>query len=243
MGVVTIIWERWVEFKREFFKNTLAAAISPLLYLIAFGWGIQAAVDGRPYVQYLIPGLLALTTMNVSFSSTAVDLNIQRLYEKAFEQVMISPTPMWQFVLGHAVAGCLRGVYAGLLVLLMSLLTPAGIRISAMLFALMLLNGMMFSSLGVAAAIISQTHAGTARFSNFVILPMSFLCNTFFSTGKLPVVLRQVVAALPLSQASGIMRSLAYGEAFSFAGIAIILAYTAAFFAIAFVCINKKKNL
>jgi hypothetical protein len=51
------------------------------------------------------------------------------------------------------------------------------------------------------------------------------------------------VAALPLSQASKILRSIAYGEGFSIIGIIIMLAYTAAFFAIAFVCINKKKNL
>jgi hypothetical protein len=63
---------------------------------------------------------------------------------------------MWQFVLGHTVAGSLRGMYAGLLVLIMSLLTPVTIHIDIMLFVIMLLNGMMFSSLGVAAAIVSR---------------------------------------------------------------------------------------
>ena len=36
-------------------------------------------------------------------------LNVQRLYEKAFDQVMISPTPLWQFIAGQVIGGSLRG--------------------------------------------------------------------------------------------------------------------------------------
>ena len=73
----------------------------------------------RQYLHYLIPGLVSLTTMNGSFSAIAQNLNVQRLYEKAFDQVMISPTPLWQFVLGQVIAGSLRGLYAGFIILLM----------------------------------------------------------------------------------------------------------------------------
>mgnify|MGYP002544152309 CR=1 FL=1 len=42
--------------------------------------------------------------------------------------------------------------------------------------------------LGVLAAVVSKSHADISRFSVFVILPMTFLCNTVFSTQKLPTV-------------------------------------------------------
>ena len=41
MGIITILWEKWVEFRRDFYKITLAAMIAPLMYLIVFGMGIQ----------------------------------------------------------------------------------------------------------------------------------------------------------------------------------------------------------
>ena len=41
MGILTILWEKWVEFRRDFYKITLAAMIAPLMYLIVFGMGIQ----------------------------------------------------------------------------------------------------------------------------------------------------------------------------------------------------------
>ena len=41
MGIITILWEKWVEFRRDFYKITLAAMIAPLMYLIVFGMGIH----------------------------------------------------------------------------------------------------------------------------------------------------------------------------------------------------------
>lgn len=95
MGIITILWEKWREFRRDFYKITLAAMIAPLMYLVVFGMGIRTISNGQPYLNFLIPGVVALTTMNGSFNAIAQNLNVQRLYEKAFDQVMISPTPLW----------------------------------------------------------------------------------------------------------------------------------------------------
>ena len=34
MGILTILWEKWVEFRRDFYKITLAAMIAPLMYSV-----------------------------------------------------------------------------------------------------------------------------------------------------------------------------------------------------------------
>ena len=120
MGIITILWEKWVEFRRDFYKITLAAMIAPLMYLIVFGMGIQTTSHGQPYLNFLIPGVVSLTTMNGSFNAIAQNLNVQRLYEKAFDQVMISPTPLWQFIAGQIIGGSLRGLYAGGIILLLT---------------------------------------------------------------------------------------------------------------------------
>ena len=33
---------------------------------------------------------------------------------------------------------------------------------------------------------VAKNHADVPRFSNYIIMPMAYLCNTFFSTEKLP---------------------------------------------------------
>ena len=119
MGIITILWEKWREFVRDFSRITMAALVAPLMYLIVFGWGIRTTMNGMPYLNFLIPGVVALTTMNGSFNAIAQNLNVQRLYEKAFDQVIISPTPLWQFIAGQILAGSLRGLYAGAIILLL----------------------------------------------------------------------------------------------------------------------------
>ena len=41
MGIVAVLWEKWVEFRRDFYKITIAAMIAPLMYLLVFSLGIQ----------------------------------------------------------------------------------------------------------------------------------------------------------------------------------------------------------
>ena len=114
MGIITVLWEKWVEFRRDFYKITVAAMISPLMYLIIFGMGIQTTSHGEPYLHFLIPGIVAMATMTGSFSAIAQNMSVQRLYEKALDQIMVSPTPLWQFILGQVIGGSLRGMYAAL---------------------------------------------------------------------------------------------------------------------------------
>ena len=54
MGIITILWEKWVEFRRDFYKITLAAMIAPLMYLVVFGMGIQTISHGEPYLNFPI---------------------------------------------------------------------------------------------------------------------------------------------------------------------------------------------
>lgn len=243
MGIITILWEKWTEFKRDFYKITLAAMVAPLMYLIVFGMGIQTMSHGEPYLNFLIPGVVALTTMNGSFNAIAQNLNVQRLYEKAFDQVMISPTPLWQFIVGQILGGSLRGLYAGCIILILAMPIGTGLIFNGHSFFVMFLNGAVFSAIGVVASFLAKNHADVPRFSNYVIMPMAYLCNTFFSMEKMPRGLRQVVSALPLSQASGMIRNISAGGNADWKGIGILLLYLAVFTGISFWFIYKKKNL
>lgn len=243
MGIITILWEKWVEFRRDFYKITLAAMVAPLMYLVVFGLGIQTTSHGEPYLNFLIPGVVALTTMNGSFNAIAQNLNVQRLYEKAFDQIMISPTPLWQFVVGQIVGGSIRGLYAGCIILLLTMPIGTGLVFNGFSFLVMFLNGAVFSAVGVVVSFLAKNHADVPRFSNYIIMPMAYLCNTFFSTDRMPRGLREFVSALPLSQTSGMLRNITAGGSVEIDGFLILLIYLAVFTGISFWFIYKKKNL
>ena len=169
MGIITVLWEKWVEFRRDFYKITLAAMISPLMYLMIFGFGIQTTSHGEPYLMFLIPGIVAMSTMTGSFGAVAQNMSVQRLYEKALDQVMVSPTPLWQFITGQIIGGALRGMYAGLVILILTLPVRGGLIFNGWSFLVMFLNGTVFSTIALVLSFLSKairTRPGTTPTSS-----------------------------------------------------------------------------
>ena len=243
MGIITVLWEKWTEFKRDFYKITLAAMISPVMYLIIFGMGIKVTSNGEPYLNFLIPGIVAMSTMSGSFGAVAQNMSVQRLYEKALDQVMISPTPLWQFILGQIIGGSLRGMYAGGIIMILTAPIRTGLIWNGWTFLIMFLNGMAFSTIALTLSFLAKSYNDAPKFNAYIIVPMSFLCNTFFSTESMPQGFRQVVSFLPLSQASEMIRSISAGGDPTVFGISILLGYLVIFGGISFMFIYNKKNL
>ena len=243
MGIITVLWEKWVEFRRDFYKITVAAMISPLMYLIIFGMGIQTTSHGEPYLHFLIPGIVAMATMTGSFSAIAQNMSVQRLYEKALDQVMVSPTPLWQFILGQVIGGSLRGMYAGGVILLLTLPIRTDLIFNGWSVLIMFLNGTVFSTIALTLSFLAKSYTDAPRFTSYIIMPMSFLCNTFFSTDQMPQGFRQVISLLPLSQASAMIRTVANGGHPAVFGFAVLAAYLVVFGGISVGFIYRKKNL
>lgn len=243
MGIVAVLWEKWREFRRDFYKITLAAVITPLMYLIVFGLGIQTTSHGEPYLNFLIPGIVALSTMTGSFSAVAQNMSVQRLYEKALDQVMVSPTPLWQFILGQVIGGSLRGMYSGGIILLITLPIRTGLIFNGLSVFIMFLNGTVFATMALVLSFLAKSYTDAPRYTAYIITPMSFLCNTFFATDQMPRGIRQFVACLPLSQTSGMIRGISSGGEVRLIGIIVLLIYLAAFSLLSVIFIYKKKTL
>jgi ABC-2 type transporter len=243
MGIVTVLWEKWTEFKRDFYKITLSAMISPLLYLIVFGMGIKTTSHGEPYINFLIPGLIAMSTMTGSFGAVAQNMSVQRLYEKALDQIMVSPTPLWQFITGQIIGGSLRGIYSAAMILLLTFPLKTGLVWNGWSLLVMFLNGTVFATIALTLSFMAKSYTDAPRYTSFIIVPMSFLCNTFFSTDDMPNGFRQFVSVLPLSKASEMLRSISRGEGFDVWGMVILVIYLVVFSLISMNFIYKKKNL
>ena len=243
MGIVTVLWEKWTEFKRDFYKITLSAMISPLLYLIVFGMGIKTISHGEPYINFLIPGLVAMSTMTGSFGAVAQNMSVQRLYEKALDQIMVSPTPLWQFITGQIIGGSLRGIYSAAMILLLTFPLKTGLVWNGWSLLVMFLNGTVFATIALTLSFMAKSYTDAPRYTSFIIMPMSFLCNTFFSTDDMPNGFRQFVSVLPLSKASEMLRSISRGEGFDVWGMVILVIYLVVFSLISMNFIYKKKNL
>ncbi|MGD9474087.1 MAG: ABC transporter permease [Eubacteriaceae bacterium] len=214
-GLYGILWQEGVVFKRKFFATTTSALISPLLYLIAFGWGLGEGmeIDGMSYMAYVIPGIIAMNTMMMSFNNTANTINISRIFYKTFEAYMISPINMTVYAVGKIIGGVFYGVYSASLIMIMVSIFTSDLVITPYFLLVALLNCFTFSALGFLMGLLVKSHADMSKFTSFVITPMSFLCGTFFPIDRMPTILRGFIYILPLTHTNLAMRT--SGESFN----------------------------
>lgn len=227
MEITTILWREWLFFRRRFWRVTLSQMISPFLYFVTFGMGVGSMIpmEGQPYLYYLIPGLLAMTTMRNSYAAVSTRISVMRLHEKSFECYIYSPTRMYFLAMGHIFAGALRGLYAGVPIFLLAFLSGAVVRFPIWMLIALVLNTLIFSALGFLAAMIMESHYDMNHFTNVVITPMSFLCGTFFSLDSIPTVLKYVINVMPLTHTTRLIRDISFGNEINWISMIVAVLY------------------
>jgi len=107
--------------RRRFWKTLGTMSVSPLLYILAFGWamapaGQQGGGMGADYLRFLLPGLAAMSSMTQAWA-IAGEINIARFYWRIFEEIQAAPVAPDGYVLGEVLAGMTRAFLGVLTVL------------------------------------------------------------------------------------------------------------------------------
>ncbi len=240
-----VAWGDLMFFKHNFLNILVMSIMSPLLYLIAFGYGLRTGETdiGVSYVAFVIPGIAALSSLSSSFSASATRMNVQRLYYKSFDEMMMCPLSLSSIVLGKCVLGLLRGMLSCFLLYALGLFLAPELVLSPMIIICIILSCVTFSLLGVAVALMAKSHQTMATLNSLIILPMTFLCGTFFSVSSLNPVFQAILYCLPLTHASEIIRAAALPDYLDFPWISLVvlLAFAVAFFAVDIYLLKTKK--
>ncbi|MBC8014720.1 MAG: ABC transporter permease [Sporomusaceae bacterium] len=240
----TVFWRDWLVLRRRMGRFILTRMVSPVLYLIAFGWGLGRSiqVNQGSYLDFIVPGIIALNSMNISFNSVGSPLNMSRLYHKTLEEYLIAPIGSLAFVIGKVLAGALRGLISSVLIIVLAYAFGANLIINAWFLLALGLNCFVFASMALVAAMTMNSHEDMANFNTYVLLPMSFLCATFFVPDHLPVALNWIIQLLPLTHASFALRAIATGEAVPVFSLAMMATYSALFMGIGVWLMEKVRD-
>ena len=208
--IMAIVLRELIILKRKFWRLFFSFTVSPLLFLVTFGWAGRErfAVDGADYSAFMLPGLIAMSAMINSFA-LAVEINTARFYWKTFDEVRTAPVADWAYVAGEVLSGMVRGLLAACIVLAIGLAFRVPIAVTPALLGGILLTTFVFASLAISAAMLAKSHADQGMLTSFIITPMAFLCGTFFPVDVYPGWLQALIHALPLTPASHVIRAAA----------------------------------
>ncbi|MBE0618517.1 MAG: ABC transporter permease, partial [Proteobacteria bacterium] len=184
------------------------------------------------YLAFMLPGLITMASMTQSYG-TATEINIARFYWRIFEEFQMAPVAAWEIALGEVLYGMLRGLAAAAVVYGLALGFGVRLSLTAPAFALLGLHTFAFASAAVVAAMVVRSHADQGHINTFFIVPMSFLCGTFFPLDRLPGWAEAAAWCLPLTHSSLAIRAVALGRPVPLANVAVLAAFAAAFFSLA----------
>lgn len=216
-------------FKRKLLKlgYLLSAMMIPVIYLIVFGLGLGRSVrlSSQDYLSFLIPGLVAMSSMTNSYNWIANSINLGKLYFKTFQILLLSPVSSFHIILGEVISGIIKGLFAGALIIIVGFLTLHYNFITLPFVVALFLNCFLFASLGFVVGMLSKGHEETATYSNFFILPMAFFCGTFFPLDRIPSVLKPLIYILPLTHTNILIRKEFFDKE-AFVALFILILYS-----------------
>lgn len=229
--------------KHRFKRQILGQAVTPLLYLITFGYAMGGEIrfDGISYLEFLLPGLVAMSSMTQAFS-ISTDINVARFYWHIFDEFQVAPISNWAYVLGEVLAGVTRALMSIAIILALGACFGVILKCGPAFWLTILLNSFLFSSLAVALAMVVKSHADQSLLTNFIITPMAFLGGTFFPVDRLPELVQFFLNLLPLTHAATAIRSSALGHDIQIRSLVLLLTLGALLFWVALHCVNKARD-
>jgi len=161
------------------------------------------------YIDFLVPGMLALTVMQLGIFSVAFGF-VQLKRTGALRRLFATPTSPAYFLGAQVTSRLLIGLAQVLVLLGVGLWFGLQLVGSvALLLAVSVLGSCIFLAMGFSVAGWAKNEDQAAPVANLLSLPMTFLSGVFFPRDAMPDVLQQITQFLPLTYLSDALRKVA----------------------------------
>jgi ABC-2 type transport system permease protein len=218
---------------RTVLQSIVAPVLTTSLYFVVFGAAIgsrMSTVNGVPYGQFIVPGLVMLSLFTQSISNASFGIYFPKFTGTIYE-ILSAPISAFEIVTAYVGAAATKSITLGLIILATAALFVE-VRIEHPLFmaAFLLLTAATFSLFGFIIGVWAQGFEQLQFVPLLVITPLTFLGGTFYSIDMLPPFWRGVTLFNPLVYLINGFRWSFFGHADVAVGVS--LSMTLVFFAV-----------
>jgi lipooligosaccharide transport system permease protein len=222
-GVVLVVEHHWTWYRRNWRATAVSSILQPLLFLLAFGVGFGALVDGTgraaeatggvDYLVWLAPALLAMSAVQSSVFESTYPVLSGFKWQRTYLAMTATPVSPGQVALGHLAWLAIRttgsgAIYVGVIAVFGGVRSP-GIVVS--LLAAVLAGAAVAAVVTAFTAGVADEGTAFTVLFRLVLIPMTLFSGTFFPIDRLPDWIRPLAWVSPLWHGTELARAAAVG--------------------------------
>jgi lipooligosaccharide transport system permease protein len=208
------------QYKRTWKGSITISFLYPVLYLAAMGLGLGSlvnhhvgTVDHVRYLEFLAPGLLAGTAMQIGGTEATYPVMGAIKWQRTYFAQLATPLRLVDVVLGHLGWIAVRLVtvtviYLGVMAAFGTVLSPWALLAAPVGVA----TGLAFATPIAAFAATQEREAAFTTIYRMALVPLFLFSGTFFPVSQLPRWLQDVAYATPLYHGVALCRDLTLGQ-------------------------------
>jgi lipooligosaccharide transport system permease protein len=210
------IWARNMLVWRKMIGSSVVINLGePLLYLVAFGYGLGMFIGGQmdmPYLTFLASGTLAASAMNTAGFEALFGVFTRMVPQKSYDAMLASPLEVTDIMAGEVLWCATKAVIhgAGILVVAAALGAVDGWR-ALWVLPILFLAGLTFAATALVITARAASYASFSYYTTLVMTPLMLLSGVFYPVTTLPPLLQEIVYWLPLVHAVELVRPLVAG--------------------------------
>jgi len=209
------IWQReliryWRDKTRIF--STL---FMPIMFLFVFGSGLSKTLAmgnfGVDFVQFMYPGIIAMSVMSVAFFST-----VSTVWDREFgflKEILVAPVSRTAIAIGKTLGATTIASIQALMLLALAPIIGVKIHFTTFpkLIVFMLLLAFAISGMGLLISSLMKTTESFGLVMQVLIFPMFFVSGAFFPLTATPTWMRALSYINPLTYGVDAMRQILLG--------------------------------
>lgn len=215
------VWQRNRDVTFRLWRTEfIGHVVEPFVVIFALGLGLGRFVEldnGQDYIQFLMPGLMALFPMFAAVFECAWGSYVRLEMNRTYDAIMATPVSADDVITGEILWGTTRAMVNATWIFLVALaLNPWFDLIQSpwaiLALPLTVLPGLLFSSISIAFASVARAMSQFTYFFNLVINPMFWFGGAFFPFDRLPEWAQVLGWFVPLTHVVNLYRGLIEGE-------------------------------
>src|SRR5689334_1498532 len=194
LGLQTLIQREIKRFMKVGAQTVFAPLVQTLLFMMVFSLIRTGFWPGTThhYADGLAAGLVMMSILSNAFQNSSSSIVIAKVQGNAVDFLMppLSALELTiAFILGAAARGLLVGVVSLVAICWMANVIPDN-PLAALYYALV--ASVIFGAIGLLGGVWADKFDHLAAVTNFIIVPLTFLSGTFYSTQVLPEPIRSI---------------------------------------------------